>query len=540
LANSPLNEATSHKPEWIREMIQNRELTMDDYLAMFRRRGRFILIPALLGPLLGYLAYLPVKKFYGRYTSQSVVLVEGQKVPENMVQPVVSDDLQARIGMLRALATSDSEMRPVLLNLFPNKSGSEIDVMLEDMRSQPQLVGSPFSGLSQITGGSLRKRPGETESPGFMISYTASKPREAQLVCEALTSKIVQKNLEFIQANAKGTVDVLTQGLDDAKRRLDEMDSKLAEFKRQHSGQLPTDQDANLKMLMTLSQQEDAFTQKENIAQQDKSYNQNQLAQQLAAWKSSQSSTNPQALQKQLSDLQSQLISLQARYTADHPDVVKTKADIAEVKGKLAEINTASSENSDLTDKGSAMEPVEVRQLRQQIHKDDEDIALATREIKRLQAAVAQYESHLSLSPAVEEQYKALTRDYENAAKTYQDLLGKKSTADLTAHMTNQAQGERMSEIQPASLPDLPSFPNILMFIGGGLAAGLALGAGLAMWFELRDNSIRTEADAEAALELPMLVAVPWVGVAAENNKEGKFWHRKKKDSDMRRDPLSV
>jgi hypothetical protein len=60
------------------------------------------------------------------------------------------------------------------------------------------------------------------------------------------------------------------------------------------------------------------------------------------------------------------------------------------------------------------------------------------------------------------------------------------------------------------------------------------------MWFELRDNSIRTEADAEAALELPMLVAVPWVGVAAENNKEGKFWHRKKKDSGMRRDPLSV
>ena len=81
----------------------------------------------------------------------------------------------------------------------------------------------------------------------------ASNPRDAQRVCEALTSKIVQKNLEFIQANAKGTVDVLTQGLDDAKRTLDDMDAKLADFKRQHSGQLPTDQDANLKMLMTLT-----------------------------------------------------------------------------------------------------------------------------------------------------------------------------------------------------------------------------------------------------------------------------------------------
>jgi hypothetical protein len=59
-----------------------------------------------------------------------------------MVQPVVSDDLTARIGMLRALATSDSEMRPVLQNLFPGRSSQEIDAILEDMRSQPQLLGS--------------------------------------------------------------------------------------------------------------------------------------------------------------------------------------------------------------------------------------------------------------------------------------------------------------------------------------------------------------------------------------------------------------
>jgi uncharacterized protein involved in exopolysaccharide biosynthesis len=526
--------------EWKREMIQNRDLTVDDYLAMLRRRARIVLIPALIGPLLGYLAYLPVQKFYAKYTSQSVVLIEGQKVPENMVQPVVSDDLTARIGMLRALATSDSEMRPVLTNLFPGRSSQEIDGILEDMRSQPQLLGAPFSDLSQIAGGSVRRRPGQTESPGFMVSYISSNPRDAQRVCEAVTSKIVQKNLEFIQASAKGTVDVLTQGLDDAKRRLDDMDAKLADFKKQHSGQLPTDQDANLKMLMTLTQQQDAFTQKQNIAQQDKAYNQSQLSQQLAAWKSTQLSTNPETLQKQLSELQSQLISLRARYTDDHPDVVKTKADVAEVKAKLAEINKASASATDGdSEKSSAVEPIEIRQLRQQIHRDDDDIALANREIKRLQGGIAQYESHLSLSPAVEEQYKALTRDYENAAKTYQDLLTKKATADLTAHMTNQAQGERMTEIQPANFPDSPSFPNLLMFIGGGLAAGLALGAGFALWFELRDNSIRTEADAEATLELPMLVAVPWVGPVSEN-KQGRFWHRSKKDKDMQRDPLSV
>jgi len=69
----------------------------------------------------------------------------------------------------------------------------------------------------------------------------------------------------------------------------------------------------------------------------------------------------------------------------------------------------------------------------------------------------------------------------------------------------------------------------------------VALGLGLAMWLELRDKSIRTEADAEAALSLPMLVAVPWVGVVAEENGNSrfKFWKRNK-SPDERKDTVGV
>jgi capsular polysaccharide biosynthesis protein len=77
-------------------------------------------------------------------------------------------------------------------------------------------------------------------------------------------------------------------------------------------------------------------------------------------------------------------------------------------------------------------------------------------------------------------------------------------------------------------LPDSPSFPNRLLFAGGGLGAGLVLGVGLALWLELRDKSIRTQADAEAALDLPMLVAVPWVVEIVPANGKGHFWKRKK------------
>ena len=176
------------------------------------------------------------------------------------------------------------------------------------------------------------------------------------------------------------------------------------------------------------------------------------------------------------------------------------------------------------------MEPPELRQLRMQIHQYEDLIAAATRDQKRLQQEIGVYQGRVSLSPAVEESYKGLMRDYENATKSYQDLQAKKSAADLTVNMTNQAQGEQMALLNPANLPDSPSFPNPFLFSGVGLGAGLALGVGLALWFELRDQSIRTEADAEAALELPLLAAVPWVGVMAAEagNNKLKFWNRNK------------
>jgi uncharacterized protein involved in exopolysaccharide biosynthesis len=522
-------------------MITNRELTMDDYKAMLRRRAKVILIPVVVATVLGYGLYRVALWKLAKYTSTSVVLVEAQKVPESMVKPVVPGDFLERINVLKAQATSAKEMRPVIAGLFPNKSEQEVDGILEDMRNQPNLV-APFSDLSAITTAAVKRKPGEALSSGMVVSYIASNPRDAQRICDALTSKIIDKNLKFIQDNANGTVQVVKQGLEDAKNKLDAVGGELATFKNKHRGQLPSDQDANAKTLGQYLQAEDRATLQLNEFQQDKSFNQAALAQQLAAWKSSQSSTNPVTLQKQLSDLQAQLIDLQARYTDDHPDVMKAKADVAEVKKKLAEINKASADAPDASnDKASAMEPIEIRGLRGQIHKDDEGISASSSELKNLQANIAKLRTQSTLSPEDEEKYNELGNEYLNATKNYENLLANESTASLTSNMSNQGQGERMDLLQAASVPDAPSFPVLWQFLAGGVAAGLAIGFGIAMWKELGDNSIRTEADAEAALQLPMLVAVPWVGVAAAETKNGsRFWPWKNKELEAKNETIGV
>jgi polysaccharide chain length determinant protein (PEP-CTERM system associated) len=512
-------------------MTENRELTMDDYLAMLRRRLKVILIPALLAPLAGFLvSYV----FPPKYTSQSTVLVEGQKVPDALVQSVITADFTQRIQTLSQQVLSPTRLRPMIqsLNLAkPDEEAKLISDIQQNMTVEPVITSMSAAATTAGVAGA-KKKPGTAPVPGFNVNYTDSDASRAQKICNAMTSLIVDENLRSRAEVAQSTTDFLGRQVEDAKRAIDEQDAKLAAFKKQYMGQLPTDADNNMRILMSLNSQLDATTQTLSRAQQDKAYTESMLAQQISAWKSAQSSTNPQTLEKQLDQLQAQLLDLQTRYTPDHPDVIKTKADIAAVQKKLTEVNAAAAANTaDSSEKSSAAEPPEIRQLRLQIHQYQNVIAQATLDQKRLQSQIGVYQSRTSMSPSVEEQYKLLTRDDDNAQAFYKDLLAKKSSAALGTSMESQQEGEQMHILVPAGLPDSPSFPNRPLFAAGGLGAGLGLGFLIAIILEFTDKSIRTEKDAAAILDLPLLISVPWLGedeqdAGASGNGSGRrhFW----------------
>ena len=517
-------------------MIENRELTAEDYLAMLKRRLKVILIPAVLAPLAGFgVSYI----FPAKYTSQSIVLVEGQKVPDTYVQPVINSDFTQRIGALQQQVLAPNRLKPMLDSLGITRAEEQARLMTDipaNLLVQPVITNMASAAASAgIAAKKLKPSANAEPVPGFNVSYTDSNATRAQLICGGITSLILRENLASRAEAAKDTTDFLSRQVDEAKRALDDQDAKLANFKQKYFGRLPGDADNNVRILMALNTQLDASTQALNRAQQDKSYTESMLAQQLAAWKTSQSSTNPQTLEQQLSQLQTQLLQLQARYTPDHPDVIKAKADIAEVQKKLDQLNAASAADTTTTastsnDKSNVAEPPEIRQLRLQVHQYQGVIQQATSDQKRLQSQIQEYQSRAAMSPAVEAQYNLLTRDYSNAQAFYQDLLKKKSTAEVANNMESQAQGEQMTILNPANLPDSPSFPNRPLFAAGGFGAGFGLGLLLAILLEFGDKSIRTEKDASAAMDLPLLVSVPWLGEEAEaaagGNGRRSFWGR--------------
>src|SRR5438128_1529888 len=432
-------------------MIENRELSMDDYLAMLRRRLKVILIPALLAPLAGFLISFA---FPPKYTSQSLILVEEQKVPEGYVKPVVTEDVGQRIATMEQQVLSRNRLQPMIDRLGLAK-GRTVDEAVDEIRANISIEQVETDLTPPTAGGTTKKKkPGQASTvPGFYVNFTASSSKEAQDICSGLTSMLLEENLKLREAVAQNTTAFLSR----------------------------------------------------------------QLEQQLAS-------------------LQSQLITLQARYTDDHPDVVKTKADIAEIRRKLDEMNSAAAQNTQANDKASASEPPEIRQLRLQVHQYDQVIAQATRDQQRLQEQIRAYQGRVALSPAVEEQYKLVTRDYDTAQRFYNDLLAKKSQSAMQTDMERGQQGEKMSLFNPANLPGAPSFPNRWLFTGGGLGAGLAIGLALALWMELRDKSIRTEQDVLAAMELPMLVSLPWVNPdSVARNGNGRFRIRSKTSDEKER-----
>lgn len=485
--------------------MTERELTPQDYIAILHRRWGLIVVLTIIGPVLAY----GVSRFLpNRYKSQTLVLVEQPTVPSDFVKPVDTSDINQRLASMQQQILSRTRLEPIIrqFGLYSNDINRK---PMEDLvaRLQKAIEVTPILPMAETRARDL---------PGFYVNVTMDNPRTAQEVCTAVTSMFIEQNLHLRQQHSEDTTQFLAQQLAEAKAKLDEQDAKLAVFKSRYLGSLPDEEKTNLNLLMGLTSQLDAATQALARAQQDKSFAESMLTQQIGAWQASQTGHNPETLEQQLGVLQTQLASLQARYTDDYPDVIKTKNDIIALKKKFAESEAQKKGANPESSPRSTMEPLQITQLRAQIHTLDQVIAEKTREQDQIKQQIKVFQERVQSSPAIEQQYKELTRDYQTALDFYNDLLKKRDQSAMAADLERRQEGEQFRVLDPANLPDKPSFPNRPLFALGGLGGGLALGLGLSFLLEMRDTSLRTERDVEFTLRLHVLAMIPAIELPAE------------------------
>lgn len=493
-------------------MLGHRPLVPEDYLAMLKRRWWVILLPLLVLPIAAYsFSYL----IPPRYQSQTLVLIQGQKVPDNIVRPVVTEDLDSRLASMKEQIFSRSHLQPIIerYNLYGNQHldmDDRIDLVRKDIQIDP--IHSEIA-----RGGGL---------PGFFILFKADDGHTAQLVCSDITSLFMNENLRQHAQSAEGTTDFIRGQLQDAKRSLDEQDAKLAAFQRQYIGRLPGQEGANSDMLGSLNTQLEAATQQLARQEQDRSYLQALLAQQGGAIISAPGTTastavpNPvsQEDQQQLQTLLSQEADLETHYTSDYPDVKAIKKKIADLRSQMAQTPKTVA-GSGGSPGFSSRESASVLQLRAQLRAADVGIDSKRKEQAQLQSKISGYQARIESSPMIEEEYKQLTRDYQTAQAFYDDLLSKMNQSKMATDLEKQQQGEQFSVLDAANLPDAPFSPKRSLFFVSGAAFGLVLGLAIAALLEYRDTSIRTDRDVWAFTKLPTLGVIGYSEITGRQSR---------------------
>ena len=474
----------------------HQELGAKDVVAILRRRFWLVFALTVVGGAAGLVATRVLPK---KYTSKTLVLV--QQPESQPVTPTTTDNVNQRLATMQQQILSRARLEPVIreLNLYQ----SDIDRLPMDNlveRLGKAITITPVAPMQETRAQNL---------PGFTISVVFGDPQTAQKICAMITSMFVQEDINVSNQQNAATTSFLDQQLEQKKAELDAQDAKLAEFQRRNMGSLPDDSSANINLLNEQTQLLESATQEINRAQQGKGFAESVLAQQLAAWKASQAGQNPVSLEQQLEAMQEQLTALQSRYTNDHPDVIKAKADIAAMKKKIAESEQQRATTTAEKSAAPAAEPTQILQLRSQIQNYDQIIKERTAQQEEARKQIAIYQARVAASPAVQQEYKQLTRDHQVVLDAYNELLKKRDASAMVQQFDQSKQNDRFHVLDPANYPAEPSFPKLPVFAGGGFGGGLMLGLALAFLLELQDTSMRSEHDVEVMLHLPVLAMIP-------------------------------
>jgi polysaccharide chain length determinant protein (PEP-CTERM system associated) len=483
-------------------MTNNGAISLADAKRVLRRYWWVLPIAVLSLGALGYAATRVLPK---KYKSSTTVLVEQPVVPPDYVRPVVQEDLHNHLASMQAQVLSSSQLQPIIekFGLYPDQRGKVRNEIL-----QAQLRKAVDVELMQPMMGAVNRQP-----PGFHVSVTFDNPRQAQQICQEVTSMFMEANKSNRLNKAKATTGFLGDQLVQAKANLDEQDAKLADFKRKYLGMLPEEEQANLNLLNGLNTQLEANTQTINRAQQDKAFNETFLSQQEANWKNTLAGGGEQStdtLETQLATLKAQLHDLLLRYKPEHPDVIKLKSQVDDLEHRIAaEPVTPPTLPPASASAKTPREPAQLQQLRGKIKQDDLNIADLTRRQGQIQNQISVLQARVQSSPMVEEQFKQLNRNYQTAQQGYDQLLKNQNDAAMATELEQEQQSETFQVLDAPNLPGAPSFPDVLQFTGGGLGGGLVFGFAILYLIAMTDKAMYSERDVELALKLPVLTVVP-------------------------------
>lgn len=419
------------------------------------------------------------------YRAQTLILVEPQKIPEEFVRSTISVDLERRISTVREQILSRTRLENIIhtFSLY-----SELVAVM------------PMEDVVEIMRNNIKVIVQGRDS--FRIMFMGHDPYIVQKVTEKLTLSFIEESLMDREKQATSTLSFLDGELERIKKLLEEQEQKVRQFKQQHLGELPEQQDGNQRKLDRLQEQLQIHSVELAEAENRKIILQSALAELSSSSITQGGSGDVVSIDRQIERLEASLANLRLKYTDAHPDVKKVLSDLEGLKKKRAgEVSQGNGDNYQVTSQN--------RELVSQLKKINLDINTLRLERSRTRAEISTYQRRVELSPKIESELQILTRDYEKSEEEYNEMLKKKQEALRAANLEIEQKGEQFKIIDHARLPISPYSPKRMRLVLLSMMLGLGVGLGAVFTAEHFDHSFRNAEDLEDTTQISVLAAVP-------------------------------
>jgi polysaccharide biosynthesis transport protein len=505
-----------------------------DYIhAIGRRKG---LLFAIAIPI-AVLAILLAATLPDVYTASALV-----EIDDSSAQPLSeaasngeSDYADQYVQNLKGIVLTDNNLRKLqqTQNLYPELADDETLLFARMRRDiDVQIVTTPI--LDPRTG---RERE---VVDAFSVSYDNRVPEKAQLGANWLVQAFLAEHRRQRQGRSSNAAEFYSGEAERLRTHVAQLESKLADFKKQNYGQLPELTQVNMQMMdraesqlaanntqMASLRQERVFlaaqlesaraqgpdstsvrTLEDQYARMRASYDESHpdmvaLRRQIDSLKYGASAGAGTSLTSQLNQKRATLAEARQRYGEEHPDIKRLQRDIATLEARIKGGEKGDVELSDSTPVGM--------QLRTQINAIDSQLASLGAQNIELRAKLGGLEKSVTATPQVEREYANLTRDLNLSREKYEQLLNRQMDAEVNTAAIVGGRADEFRLIQSPMLPSAPSKPNRLAILLIGLVASVVLALTATVAAEAVDPKVRGARDIRELLSVSPLVAIPTI-----------------------------
>lgn len=490
------------------------------YLELIRENKWLVIAPTVVFTAI---SALMAWKMTSQYKSETLILVEKQQIPESYVTPTDRTPFSQRLSTISQQILSRQNLENIA-NEFQlyrtQESQNPISFFISKFR-QPGQLSKEEIYERMIKDVNIQVIGDRRAGDAFSISYVGSNPEITMHVTNTLASLFIEENLKAREQYAEGASDFISNELENAKKELEAQEAALRNFKERNMGSLPQQLDANLRTLDRLQSDLQSIKNEIKEGEERKMLFEAQLNRtSVGAGRGGMMPVmgiQVSPLQLELENLQQELRTLLARYNENYPDVIITKKKIAEIKSQMSSQRVVATEPR----QGQESAPVNVSP---EVY--NELVVLKSRletlngRAAEIRKQIQQFEKRVETTPASEQRFIDLRRDYDISLANYQALLEKKMNAKLAENLEKRQKGERFKIIDSANLPEKPFKPNKPMVALSGTAAGIGLGLSIILLMDFFMPVFRTKDDLEESIQMPVLATIP--AFATMKTKKGK------------------